>query len=318
MGTTREAIDLPVSIGFIGLATSHPYADAATIIARHPDAVVHVWEPDPERMAAFLERFSQARVHETLAGIVDAELDGAIISVPPPGVAAAVAAIAEQAFPVFINKPAAASLTQLDAVDAVVRPIAERVLSTSVLRFAAPVRQLSERIDLSRVLSARAVVRHDVARWLSGSTDWQDDIDVGGGTIVTIGIHGMELLTTLLGTDFEIRSSLGEVRHLQGLKSDDTAVIGLRWSNGILGTIDVIGVTETESYSVVLETVDGVVMVDLPAGDTDPFGYEKAIDQFLGMVDASRRGLAVVSPVPWAETRAILHGIATASSLAHP
>lgn len=313
----REAIDRPVSIGFIGLATSHPYADAATIIARHPDAAVQVWEPDPERMAVFLERFPQARVHETLTGIVDAELDGAIVSVPPPGIALAVAAIAERDFPAFINKPAAATLAQLDAVDAVVRPIAERVLSTSVLRFAEPVRQLAERIDLARVLSARAVVRHDVARWLAGSTDWQDDVEVGGGSIVTMGIHGMELLVVLLGADVEVTSSLGEVRHLHGLKSEDTAVIGLRWSNGILGTIDVIGVTETESYSVALETVDGTVTIDLPSGGTDPFGYEKAIDQFLGMVDASRRGRAVVSPVPWAETRAILHGIATASSLAH-
>ncbi|GAA3732073.1 hypothetical protein GCM10022239_05770 [Leifsonia bigeumensis] len=317
MGNTRESRSRPLTIGFIGLATSHPFADAATIISRHPDAAVQVWEPEADRLAVFLDRFPTASAHDGLAGVIDSGPDGAIISTRPPEIAAAVSALADHEIPVFINKPAAATLEQLADVDAQVRPIAERVLSTSVLRFAEPVQSLAARIDLDRVLTARATVRHDVARWLAGSTDWQDDVRVGGGAIVTIGIHGMELLVTLLGARFEIESTMSGIRHLEGLKSEDTAVIGVRWSNGVLGTIEVIGATEEERYSVALETLDGTETIELRSGGQDPFGYERTIEHFLGMVDAGRRGLPIVSPVAWEHTHAILEGIVTASSRAH-
>ncbi|MDP3951403.1 Gfo/Idh/MocA family oxidoreductase [Microbacterium sp.] len=305
------------AIGFVGLATSHPYTDADTVVARHPDASLHVWEPDEDRLVAFLERNPGARSYESLAALIDADVHGFVITMRPPDVSDVVLACVATGVPLFINKPAAATLKQLDALDRVVQPIAERVLSSSVLRFANPVREFAAGFTRTEVLTARATVRHDVGRWLHGSTDWQDDPDTGGGGIVTIGLHGLELLASLLGVDFEIISSMAQVRRLQGLRSEDTAVIAVRWADGILGTIDVVGVAASESYGVSLETVNGPISLELPAADTDPFGYRGAIDAFLEMVDAAREGRRVASPVAWHETRAILRGIVTASALAH-
>lgn len=318
MAPSRAPAGYTPSIGFVGLATSHPYTDAGTIVGRHPDASLHVFEPDVERLADFIEQHPGASVHGTPGSLAAAGVDGVIVTTRPPEVAEAVSAFAHLDIPLFINKPASATLDQLAAVDAVVRPIAHRVLSASVLRFSTPVRELVARLDRAEVLTALAVVRHDVGRWLTGSTDWQDDVRTGGGSIVTIGLHGLELLVCLLGTDFEVVSSMAQVRRLHGLRSEDAAVIGVRWADGILGSIHVVGVAPSESYGVTFETANGPVAIELPASDSDPFGYRGAIDSFLEMVEAAHVGRPVVSPVPWEQTHAILRGIAMASALAHP
>lgn len=307
----------PISIGFAGLATSHPYTDAGTLLERHPGAALHVHEPDAARLADFVARHPGAVVHASLASLA-AGVDGIIVTARPPETADVVFACVDSGVPLFINKPAAATLNQLDAVDAVVRPIAHRVLSASVLRFSTPVRELRARVDRDDILTVHAVVRHDVGRWLSGSTPWQDDLRTGGGGIVTIGLHGLEMLVCVLGADFEVISSMAQVRRLHGLRSEDAAVIGVRWADGILGTVDVVGVAASEHYSVTLETVHGPVAIEVPGDDADPFGYRGAMDGFLEMVHAARGGLPVVSPVPWEHTRAILRGVAEASALAHP
>jgi predicted dehydrogenase len=311
-----QASEIP-SIGFAGLATSHPYTDASTVSKAHPGAALHVWEPDADRLARFLGTSGTVVVHDTLNALVAARVDGAIISRRPPEVADTVAAFAGHDMPLFINKPAAATLEQLAEVDAVVRPIAARVMSTSVLRFAHPLRAMAGRLDRDRTLSARAVVKHDVGRWLQGATDWQDDPEVGGGCLVTIGIHGLELLVSLLGPDVDVVSASAEVRHLRGLRSEDSAIMTLRWRDGILATVVVVGVAESESYEVILETVDGAEALALPSADADPLGYRSTIEAFLELVRDHRAGRPIASPVPWDETHAILRTIASASSLVH-
>lgn len=318
MGGTASAGIGPPSIAFAGLATSHPYMDATSLLRRHPDAVLNVWEPQPERLGEFLRRFPHARVHTSVQALAAAEVHGAVVTVRPPEVAGTVAALADGGPPLFINKPAAATLEQLAAVDAVVRPVAHRVMSSSVLRFAAPVRRLAAQLHREEILTAHAVARHDVGRWLRGSTAWQDDPAVGGGAVVTIGIHGLELLVALLGPDLEVVSALARVRHHTGVRSEDTALIVVQWADGIVGSVDVVGAADTESYGVELETVHGPVRVRLPAQSDDPFGYQGAIDSFLAMVVAGRRGDRVTSPVPWQQTYAVLRAALTGRALAHP
>lgn len=306
------------TIAFAGLATSHPFTDAASVLSRHPHARIHVWEREHERLNEFLLKFPSSTVHNDLESLAKVANDGVIVTVRPPEAAATVSAFVVSGVPLFINKPAAATLEQLAALDPVVRPISSRVLTSSVLRFAQPLVDVRAGLNTERVLSARATVRHDVGRWLRGSTAWQDEVLVGGGSIVTIGIHGIELLVSILGSDVEVVSAESSIRLLAGLKSEDVATIGLRWRNGVLGTVDLVGVAANETYALTIETADGPISIELPAADDDPFGYANAVDAFLGMVADFRAGYEVCSPVGWDETYAILHGVATAALLAHP
>lgn len=282
-------------IALAGLATSHPYTDARTL-ARHAELVV--WEQDAERLRRFTDEHPAAKVAGSLPGLLGTAPDGVVLTVRNPEAPAALAAVLETGAPVFMNKPAAASRDQLDALDRL--DLGDRVLSTSVLRFAPAF--TAARVDPAEVLSVRATVRHDVGIWATGYNPWQDTPGEGGGTMVTMGVHGVELLVALLGPDVRLAGAAGSVRHYQGLRSEDTGVMALRWGSGVTGSVEIIGVSESEAYTVTVHTRDGSWDIVIEGGDDvlKGLGYEGTVEAFLAMVGGAP------SPVPWEQTRAIL------------
>lgn len=77
------------------------------------------------------------------------------------------------------------------------------------------------------------------------------------------------------------------------------------------GAVEVLGVSEGEAYEVTVHTAAGERRVVLRGG-ADQLGYRDTIEAFLAMV----RGAP--SPVPWAQTRAVLGVLAAARATAHP
>jgi predicted dehydrogenase len=296
-----------VRIAIAGLATSHPYTDATTL-REHAELVV--WEPDPARLATFLGRHPDAGVAPDLAGLLATEPDGVVLTVPTPGVAAALAEVLARDLPCFVNKPAAATAAQLAALDEVVAKAPDRVLSTSVLRFAPALAGLS--VPRDEVTSARVTVRHDVGLWATGYNPWQDDPAEGGGTLVTMGLHGVELLVAVLGPAVELVSAVRAVRRYPTLRSEDTGLLLLRWADGVTGVVEVLGASDTESYEVVLHTAAGDERVVLAGGEAAEreLGYRDTIAAFLAMVAGAP------SPVPWAQTHAVLRALVDARSVA--
>ncbi|MFI6815118.1 Gfo/Idh/MocA family protein [Nonomuraea sp. NPDC050328] len=277
-------------IALAGLATSHPYADAR-VLARH--AELAVWEPDPERLARFTAEHPAATVCAGLPELLDTAPDGVVLTVPTPLVAGALEPILELGVPVYVNKPAAATREQLLALDRL-RP-GEHVLTGSVLRFAPAFRAL--RVDPAEVLAVRVTVRHDVGQWARGHSPWQDAPEEGGGTLVTMGLHGVELLVALLGPDARLIGAGGAVRGYDTLRSEDTGLMALQWwGSGILGTVEILGVTDDDSYTVTVHTRKGSEEVVLH----DDLGFEATVEAFLSMVGGAP------SPVPWPEARAVL------------
>ncbi|MEV0152009.1 MULTISPECIES: Gfo/Idh/MocA family oxidoreductase [unclassified Nonomuraea] len=294
-------------IALAGLATSHPFTDARTL-ASHAELVV--WEPDPERLRRFTGEHPAAVVAPTLAEALATGPDGVVLTVPNPQVPGALAAVLETGAACFVNKPAAASRDQLERLDRL--PIHDRVMSTSVLRFAPAFAGLT--VDPGDVLAVRATVRHDVGLWATGYNAWQDTPGEGGGTMVTMGIHGVELLVALLGSDVALAGAAGARRHYATLRSEDTGVMALRWADGVTGTVEVLGVSEGEAYTVTVHRRDSSETVVIEGGD-DPvkgLGYEGTIAAFLDMVAGAP------SPVPWEQTRAVLGVLVAARESAPP
>lgn len=296
-------------VALAGLATSHPYADARSL-GRHADLAV--WEPDPERLRVFTDEHPRAKVADSLTGLLATRPDGVVLTVPGPQVPEALAAVLGTDAPCFVNKPAAATRAQLDAVDRLVTPVADRVMSTSVLRFAPGF--TSAKADLAEVLAVRATVRHDVGLWATGYNPWQDTPGEGGGTLVTMGLHGVELLVALLGPDVRLVGAAGSIRAYEGLRSEDTGVLAMRWANGIPGTVEVLGASEGESYEVVLHRRDGSesILIEGSATPARDLGYEGVIEAFLAMIAGAP------SPVPWSQTRAILDVLISAREASTP
>jgi predicted dehydrogenase len=294
-----------VRIVLAGLATSHPYADARTL-ARHAELVV--WERDPERLRRFTEEFPQARVVDSLARALDGGPDGVVLTVPNPQVPEALGEVLKTGAACFVNKPAAATREQLARLDRL--PIHDRVMSASVLRFAPAFAGV--RVDPGDVLSVRATVRHDVGLWATGYNAWQDTPAEGGGTMVTMGVHGVELLVALLGPEVRLVGAARATRHYDTLRSEDTGVLALQWGSGITGVVEIVGVSESESYGVTVHRRGGSEHIVIEGGD-DPvlgLGYAGTIEAFLRMVAGAP------SPVPWRQTRAILDVLVSARETA--
>jgi len=294
-------------IAIAGLASSHPFTDAR-ILAEHAELVVY--DDEPGRIARFRDEHPDAAVVPDLAAALDLRPDGVVLTVPTRRLAPALDRVLARDLPCFVNKPAAATWEQLTALEQAVARSPERVLSSSVLRFAPDFTKFQ--IDPADVLSARVTVRHDVRQWSNGHNPWQDDPAEGGGMLVTMGVHGIELLVALLGNAVETVAATASVRRYTSLASEDTASLLLRWDSGITGAVTFLGATASESYEVVLHCVDRDERVVLSAG-TDPqtsLGYHGTLGAFLSMVDGAP------SPVPWAETRAVLSALVRAREVA--
>jgi predicted dehydrogenase len=245
-------------------------------------------------------------VQPTLDGLLDLRLDGVVLTVPTPRVAAALTSILARDLPCFVNKPAAATAGQLAALELAVARAPHRVLSSTVLRFAPDLWAYPWSRD--DVLAARVTVRHDVGLWAGGFNPWQDDPRAGGGTLVSMGLHGVELLVALLGPAVRLVAASTAVRRYHTLASEDTVLLALRWDEGIVGCVEVIGVSDTESYDVTLYTPAGEQRVVLRGGENGrhTLGYRATADAFMDMVRGAE------SPVPWEQTRAILTVLAEA------
>ncbi len=287
-------------IALAGLATSHPYADARTL-RQHAELVV--WEPDPDRLARFRAEHPDARVLPDLAALLATRPDGVVLTVATPGVPDALAQILDRGLPCFVNKPAAATTAQLQRLDEVVSRAPGLVLSSSVLRFAPAFAAFA--VAPEQVLAVRATVRHDVGLWSSGYNPWQDDPAAGGGTMVMMGLHGVELLVALLGPAVRLVGAAATTRSYHSLRSEDTGLLSLQWADGVTGAVEVLGVSDSESYEVTVHTRAGERRVTLCGGE-DALGYRATVEAFLGMVAKPP------SPVPWHQTRAVLGVLAAA------
>jgi hypothetical protein len=89
-------------------------------------------------------------------------------------------------------------------------------------------------------------------------------------------------------------------------------VLALQWGSGITGVVEIVGVSEGESYGVTVHRRGGSEHVVIEGGD-DPvlgLGYAGTIEAFLRMVGGAP------SPVPWEQTRAILDVLVSARETA--
>lgn len=288
---------MTVKIALAGLATSHPFTDARTL-AGYAELVA--WEDDPQRRDRFRAEHPSVRLARDLTELLATGPDGVVLTVPTPRVAETLAPVLAAGLPCLVNKPAAATPVQLRALDRVVASGADRLMSTSVLRFAPAFHGWA--VDRDQVVAARATVRHDVGLWATGYNPWQDDPAAGGGTLVTMGIHGLELLVALLGPRLRLAGAGTGLRYHTGLRSEDAAILALRWDDGVTGSVEVIGATETESYTVTVHTRTGEATTVIEPGEdpVEQFGYRATIEAFLALVRGGP------NPVPWAQTRAIL------------
>jgi predicted dehydrogenase len=303
-----------MKIAVVGLAYTHPYT-YTQILQRTGHVVTHVWDDVPERVREFSERFGVPPVaspEDIPAGAVD----GVITTSRLPERIGHALLFLEKGVPTYTSKPAAVTLDQLKKMASAVRRTGTPWFSTSVLRYAPALRSLKIYLDRGKagmVVQVRATSCHFISHYMREPGVWQDDPKRGGGSIINMGVHGLEMLSVLVGPGIRrVWCAVGRRFHKESL-SEDAAVIALEWKDGLPGVIEVPCGVKGESFGAEVFGSEAILKFSIPKGDVqeasgaalgdaDPwveFGYAGTMEAFIGMCRTRRM------PVPLEETETL-------------
>lgn len=265
----------PPRVAFAGLAHSHPYSDAANLLELGAE-IIGAFDVDAHAAAEFAVRFggaaaaSPAELHATGADL--------IIATPRPHECVPLLRALsgpDAATPLFFNKVVAATAGQLDDWERAVDAAAVPVGTSSVLRFAPAIGELAQAVAMEEILSIRVLAQHDNAAFQLPGRSWQDDPEVGGGTLVTVGVHAWEMLDRILpGAVLDAGSGWTDRRTGSTTRSEDAGGLDGRLRipgahRGIPVQVLVTGVPGPDAYALDVVTARGIRSVELDVTDAN-------------------------------------------------
>lgn len=297
-------------IALVGTALSHPFT-FADILFKSGIQTIYVWDQVNERAASFCSQFPQAHYCDAFEELISKRVDGAIIcteshlhdrySIP----------FIEQGIPVFIDKVMAVGQKALSAIEKAYKENKTPVMSSSILRYSPlleEMKKLKESKGKEAVLGACSTIFHSIEGYLREGNTWQDEKDKGGGTLLNMGVHGVELIYAILGRGVERVFAATNSRFLKGTQSEDMAVILLDYGDGLICTVNLVCGTSFHGYELDLFFDDGRQKVAIPSSQPDfplvEYGYWATMDRFLQMVATKAEPMAFNETV---EIMKVLH-----------
>lgn len=250
-------------VGIVGagdIARTHlaAYATAGT-------RAVAVTDLDTARTAAVAEELGAVGYPDLATMLTDAELDAVTICTPPSQHLSNAVQALEAGVAVLCEKPMAASsdecIRMIEAADA-----SGAILTVAFCHRFQPqvevMRAAAERGEIGTVLSFRnrfAGALEDVEnRWYS-----RREV-AGGGVLMNNGVHSVDLFRYLVGEVADVRALTSTTPTALGpaLSVDDTAMLAVRSSSGVLGVIEASWRTRPGEYMVSLHGTDGTLHAD--------------------------------------------------------
>ena len=213
-------------------------------IAAAGHRVVAVCDPDPDAHAASLA--IGAAAHADLDGLHAQPLDAVYVATPNRLHRPAVEACAAAGLPVLCEKPLAASLTDAEAMAAACARGGVLLGTAFDQRHHPAHRAIRDAIAAGRVGTVTAI-RIVYGCWLgrhwsgdptaANSTNWRIDLrQAGGGAVIDLAPHGIDLVDSLLGEPLVALQGLLQSR-VQDYAVDDGGVLIGRTRSGILVSI---------------------------------------------------------------------------------
>ncbi|MGV8857471.1 hypothetical protein [Rhodoglobus sp.] len=300
-----------IRVAFAGLAHSHPFTDATNLVRLKEQGVevdvVGVYDSDASQAEIFAERFACAAA-STLDALITLDADLFIVTARPHEITAyAKTLLSETSAPLFFNKVVAANHTQLRNWIAAIDSAPERVGTSSVLRFAPRLRELAEQTAGAEIWGLRILVQHDIAMFLAEGRKWQDDPELGGGTLVTIGTHAWEIVDQLLPQATLASPAQGWIHHAinSASTSEETAQLD-GWLVTPGGTnvplaLTVTGTPGPEVYAVDVFTATGTHSLTLSSTNAnDSLGFAELADELVRNAQLGR------TTTPWSSAQTIV------------
>ncbi len=230
MFSHRGAASDPVSVGLIGCGRVATRWHLPALRSLPEVRIAALCDVDPSRLEGEAARFGVERRHrEPGALIADPAVDAVAVCAPATEHAELGRAALEAGKHVFVEKPLALDLDSCDALIAAAER-SGRVAATGFnLRFHRLVRRARE------LLAAGAIGRVEAMRTMvggheAGSPAWARRRELGGGSLIEVGVHHFDLWRHLLGAEV---SEVAAVSRSEGM-DDRTAIVQARMSDGAL------------------------------------------------------------------------------------
>ncbi|WP_169794033.1 Gfo/Idh/MocA family protein [Alicyclobacillus acidiphilus] len=280
-------------IALCGLALSHPWT-FADIMLETAEVELHVWDSSIDRVRAFVDGHPGAVVHEDFDSLLRVRPDGAMVCTESSLHHTYAIACLEAAVPTFIDKCMVVSRSALaELVDAEERTRTP-VFSSSILRYSPDFAAQAKRthaLPRHERLLAQATVYHSIEGYLKPGNEWQDIPEIGGGTLVNMGVHGLELLLLNAGPGVKRVFAAADRRYFTASQSEDVAVIQAQYADGMIGTVRVVGSTILHGYQMEVVSRAGLDSVFIPNDQSrdllEQYGYRGCVQNFLGMVEGA-------------------------------
>jgi len=141
---------------------------------------------------------------------------------------------------VITEKPMALTLRGADKMIEECKKHNVRLFVIKQNRYNPPIKRLKEAIDKGRfgkLFLANTTVRWSRPQKYYDKDSWRGTYRMDGGVIMNQASHHIDLLRWLIGPVDSVFAKIGTLAH--DIEVDDTAIVVLRFKNGVLGTIEV-------------------------------------------------------------------------------
>ncbi len=280
-------------------------------IAAAGDRVAAICDPDPAVRA--LAEAGGVRAFADLAAMLGEELDAVYVATPNHGHRDAVEACLAARVPVLCEKPIAATLGDAAAMVATARRTGVLLGIAFDQRRHPAHRAIREALDAGRIGTVTCV-RIVYACWLGrewtagGGANWRIEAgQAGGGAVMDLAPHGLDLVDALLGEPVVALAGLLQCR-VQDYSVDDGGVLVGRTGSGVLVSIhnsynnpetlprrrlEVVG---TRGQVVAIDTMGQtpggtVVVTDAATGRVTPLPFDAATSPFTAQARAFARAV---------------------------
>ena len=233
------------------------------------------------------------------------DVDAVIIATPHQDHARIAIAAAASGKHILLEKPMATSLADCNRIIDSAKAARVTLMIGHTMQFMRPSRVAKEIIDSGELGSVIYGTGTVAKKWMSSNRrEWHRDDPGGGGMLMTLGIHYVDLLTWLFNSRvLSVRANILSSFHQQ--QADDAGMLYLQYESGATGIVISTGYKSgAETYLAELTLGKGMIRVDmfggvhigkneqwthLPhslAGDTEQKALQKEWSAFIACVES--------------------------------
>jgi predicted dehydrogenase len=266
-------VEGPVRLVQIGIAQPHAAGYRATLRLMPDAALVAGYDPDPAAAKRDLAAENvDLPVYDDIATLLELEQPEAVlISLPPADTPDAIIVAANAGCHIFAEKPGARSAQEFVPAMEAMRNAGVQ-FGTGYLRHCSPVAQTIKTLVaqglLGRLVSGEG--RHITSSVASRNPDhWLfQRARSGGGILSWLGCHWLDLFRWTTGSEVREVAAILDTLSGEAIDVEDTATLALRYTNGMLATLNVGYITDhgiNQSYFALRGTQGWLIWNELGA-----------------------------------------------------